>query len=199
MVGVFHLPSTLGSREPSDPLLTVRIHPIPTPTKRTGLRRFPPRRVVAPRRCLAGLRRPASSHALRAQAGVGSSRLGNRDCFWVNWMRFVGSSLCRHSWFLNTSQSQLVSALRPWPIGRMLPPWRARAGDGSATLQKPLFHWSEQIEKRKTTPKFCIAISKPSTRQASHGNHSWILMKSHRCSYNDFTFAVVVRLKLQFQ
>ena len=47
----------LGSRWPFDPQRTVRMHPIRTPAKPTGL---PPGRVVVPRCCLAGLRRAAS-------------------------------------------------------------------------------------------------------------------------------------------
>jgi hypothetical protein len=54
----------------------------------------------------------------------------------------------------------------------LLPSWRVGAGRASETLQKPLFQWTEQIEKKKTTPKFSIAICKPSTGQAWHGNHS---------------------------
>ena len=57
----------------------------------------------------------------------------------INWMRFVQSSL--------------------WILLLVFRPWRAPAGAGGAwgALQKPLFQWSEQIEKKKT-PKFLIGI-----------------------------------------
>ena len=45
----------LGSRGPSDPPRTASMHPKLTPTKRTCLFSAPPRLVVVPRRCLAGL------------------------------------------------------------------------------------------------------------------------------------------------
>ena len=57
-------------------------------------------------------------------------------------------------------------------FGWMLPPWRAGAGHALGTLQKPSFRWPQQTENNRTIPKFSIAICKPSTGQAWHGNHS---------------------------
>jgi hypothetical protein len=93
----------LGSGGPSDPQPTARMHPFQTPAKRT-----PPRRVVVPRRCLAGLRR-APQHCLHEPVSVRSGR--GPICFRANWMRLV-----RCIFSMQTNTSPLVSTLRPWPI-----------------------------------------------------------------------------------
>ena len=102
-------------------------------------------------------RPPASSRALRARAPCSIFSMQIR---------------------LNTSQ--LVSTLPPWPIGRMLPPWRAGAAHhASGTLQKPLLQWS------------ILSKGKLKWRKES-GLHY-----SSRCTRHTFKFHTLVNIRNQ--